>query len=92
VVIGDLDFEGIGTLPAEHDAPLIVHSDAVEPLKVADKSFQSITWRGSQIAQSRSGVKHVQFADSNSMYIGRYCLEGLFGTAVKEGLCGQIGK
>ena len=45
VVVGYLDFEGVRSLPAEHNTPLIVYTDAVKAIQISDQGFQPVSGR-----------------------------------------------
>ena len=42
MVVDDADLVGFAGLPPEHEPPLIVDADAVQPLQVATQSFETV--------------------------------------------------
>jgi hypothetical protein len=60
VIIDDLDFEGVGTLPLEADPPLIVDPDAVLAGPVALQALQSVARWDAEIGETLGVVQHPQ--------------------------------
>jgi len=51
MVVHDFHFVSVPVAPHKADAPLIVDPNAVLPFPVAEKSFQAISSRSSQIGE-----------------------------------------
>jgi hypothetical protein len=64
VVVRDFDFFGMGTLPAETNAILIVNADAVLAQTVPTKLFEAIARWGSELRQFANTVDLSQLCDA----------------------------
>jgi hypothetical protein len=71
MVVHDLNFVRIASIPDKADAVLIIDANAVLPFPVAAQSFQMISWRDSQIAQLRDSIQNEQLAFGYAMEIRR---------------------
>jgi len=71
MVIGYFDIAGVPLFPLETDAPLIVDSDAILTLAVSFERFKPVRRRHPQVFDSLSVIKHLQFAKSLSLNLGR---------------------
>ena len=70
VTVHDLDVEGIARVPGETQPKLVVHPDAVLPLAVFSKRFQTIRrWRAQRIECDRA-VQQLQLASDNVCDVG----------------------
>ena len=61
MVVDDFDIKCIGLTPAETDPPLIVDANAVLPLALPFQGLQTVSRRGSEIAQFHGAVQLPQF-------------------------------
>ncbi len=68
VIVGDANFLRATERPPEHDAPLVVDTDAVQTGEVPAKHFQSIAWWRAQIVEVRSVVEHVELPGSDGAH------------------------
>src|SRR5690606_19179933 len=69
VIIHDLDVDRVTVLPAETNAPLVVHADAVLPGAVAFQSLQPVARRCPQIEQRLCPVQQEQLAPDRPLYV-----------------------
>jgi len=67
MVVDDFNVECIPRAPAKTESPLLVHADAVLPLPVTFKLFQSVSRRDPQILKDGCGVQYSEFPKRNSM-------------------------
>jgi hypothetical protein len=58
MIINDLDFKGIASIPSETDAPLIVDVNTVLTGSITRESLKSVRWRNSKVSKSFCTVKH----------------------------------
>jgi hypothetical protein len=66
VVVNDFDIMGSIILPYKADTELIVDTDAVLTLPVADEGLQAIARRNSQIVQIRGSFHLIQLAERHA--------------------------
>jgi hypothetical protein len=67
MVIGNFDVPRSVTFPDEAHSVLIVDPDAVLPLPISGKSFQSIAGRHAQIVQTDSDIELVQLTQGGRL-------------------------
>jgi hypothetical protein len=60
MIVNNSDIESIAVDPAEDDAPLLVDTDAVEPLEIAAQSFKVVARWYAQVVQVRGPVDELQ--------------------------------
>jgi hypothetical protein len=66
VVVRDLDFVGIASLPPKADSILVVDLDAVLPTSVAVKLLKVIPWRDSKFQQVLNVIDLIEFPSGNA--------------------------
>ena len=71
VVVDDANLVSLAGLPPEHEPPLIVDADAVQPLQVATQSFETVLPRDHQLVESLRHVKHIQLPERDPQHIRR---------------------
>jgi hypothetical protein len=62
VIVLDVDFEGMATLPPKGDAVLIVHANAVSAGAVALKGFEAVACRHEQVVQPGRRVEQFELS------------------------------
>ena len=94
MVVRDFDFFGMGTLPSETNAKLIVNADAVLSQAVSAKLFEAIARRGRELGQFANTVDLSQLASrdppevlrtSPSSFSAVYAVEEVLRCLVCEG-------
>ena len=63
VVVGDFDFAGIATRPAETETPLVIDADAVLAGAFAFERFEPIAGRDPEVFKGVGTGKQVEFID-----------------------------
>ena len=58
-------------LPAKADSPLVVDANTVLAGAIAGQLFQAIAWRRPQVFQILGGINQPQFAQHETMELGR---------------------
>jgi hypothetical protein len=76
MIVNNSDIERIAVDPAEDDAPLLVDTDAVDPLQIAAQSFEVVTRWYAQVVQVRGSVDELQDAKENAVGDGLSLPEG----------------
>ena len=66
VVISEPHVLGVGSLPAENDAPLVVDANAVKPSQIADECLQAVSGRDTQVDERMSGIEHIKLSDGQT--------------------------
>ena len=70
MVVTDLDFRGIGTLPTKADSPLIIDPDGMQACSISLECLKAIPWRNPQIGKLSGRINLDQLAQSNACYSG----------------------
>src|SRR3989337_541071 len=70
MIVGNPNFVWTGVGPSEHYPPLVVDTNAKVPFQVSAQGFQSVSWRGLQIAKPSSIVNHVEFPPDDPARVG----------------------
>ncbi|HKV54423.1 MAG TPA: hypothetical protein VJN94_07245 [Candidatus Binataceae bacterium] len=65
VIIDDLDFVRVAITPDKTDPPLVVDSNAVPALPIADEFLEPVSRRNAEILQRLCVVEHREFATSD---------------------------
>jgi len=65
VVVRDFDFFGIGGLPTEADAILVVDSNTVLPIPIAAKALKSVAGKDREFPNMPDAVDLVEFPADN---------------------------
>ena len=68
MIVNDLDLERVAIRPREADPPSIVDSNAVLAYPVPRQGLQTVPWRGGQVAQFDSRIKHPELSTSDRLY------------------------
>ncbi len=71
MIVDDFNVARTAVLPIETDSPLIVNSDAVLTRPITRQFFESVTWRGQQIAQVFRIIQIKQLASRRTLNIVR---------------------
>ena len=71
MVVHNFHVQRIFALPAETNAPLIVHTDAMLPVAVAFQGFQTVAVRRAQVIQSSRLMQQQQFAPRHALNLLR---------------------
>jgi len=69
VVVDDADLVSLAGLPPEHEPPLIVDADAVQPPQVTTQSLKTVLSRDHQLLEGRRHVEHVQLPERDAQHI-----------------------
>jgi hypothetical protein len=91
VIVNDLNFVGVGAIPVEAHAPLIVDSNAVLPLSITPEFLQAITWWNAQLVERFRRVDGDEFTEHHAPEICRKASDGFareepFGITIAERL------
>src|SRR4030043_1445108 len=70
MIVGNPNFAWAGVGPSKHYSPLAVDTNAIVPFQVSAQGFQSVSWRGLQIAKPSSIVNHVEFPPDDPARVG----------------------
>ncbi len=62
VIVLDVDFEGMATLPPKGDAVLIVHANAVSAGAVALQGFETVACRHEQVIQAGRRIEQLELS------------------------------
>ncbi len=68
VIVHNLDAVRIPVFPNKAEAPLVIDSYTMLPLSVAMQCFQTISWRGCQVAQLCGAVQLSKLSAGNLLY------------------------
>ena len=71
MIVDDFNVARTAVWPIETDSPLIVNSDAVLTRPITRQFFESVTWRGQQIAQVFRIIQIKQLASRRTLNIVR---------------------
>lgn len=66
MTVNDFNVLGVGSRPAETDAPLLVDANAPLPQPIPDKSFKMVPWWHAQGFNLSRGCKHVELSQGNT--------------------------
>lgn len=71
MVVSDFYIGRLSAIPTEHQAPLLIDSDAAKTLELAGKGFQTVAWRDLQIGEQIGRVKLAESQESPFLNIPR---------------------
>jgi hypothetical protein len=74
VVVDDFNVSFDTVIPTENDPPLIIDADAPESLHVSFQCFETVRWRGPDVAQVSGLIEHAQLSPRTMLDISRQLL------------------
>ena len=70
MIVDELNIVGLSFGPSEHDAPLVVDTNAVKPRPVSAKQLEAVARRGAEVEQSLRCVDEIELTNSNPHDVG----------------------
>jgi hypothetical protein len=77
VVVHDLDFVRVASIPAKADSPLVVDADAVLPGAPASEFLEPIARGNSEVVERRGRIHLPQLAKRDPLKVGTHLPDGL---------------
>jgi len=87
VIVHDTNVVRLAFRPAEHDAPLLVDTNAVESPPLATEGLEPISGRRAKVQESVCSVQHIELSQSRWRDIGRKATRSSGPGTVVEVLC-----
>jgi hypothetical protein len=74
MVVGDFHIGRLSVIPTEHQAPLLIDSNAPKPVEIAGKGFQPVAGRYPQVGESVGRVKLPESQEGSFLNLSRQFL------------------